>query len=284
LLNVFEKTLKHRVKLIRDDSIKNGNPTIYVATHIMYDDITAICYCLKENAYVLFGHRKALWKTSKLDYMGLFLNGRIFVDRNDKADRAQSKLDMAKVLRNGGNILAFPEGTWNFSPNLLVLPVNWGILDSARLADRSINIVPIAFDLVANEYCVIIGKGYEVLAQSNYSKGAFMEMLRDDMATLMWELIEMTPPINRLSLPEKYWIEYTNRQCATIKMRDQHKEDLLTYRPKEVLGLGELLAEMHGIEYKSMAADYETHRRIERLIDGWTSRLGSAERKKDSVC
>ena len=262
--------MPYRVRLVRDDSTSNGNPTIYAATHVTYDDITAICFCLKENAHVLFGHKKALWKTSKRDYFGLFLNGRIFVNRYCKIDRAHSKIDMAKVLRHGGNILAFPEGTWNFSPNQLVLPLNWGILDSAKLADRDVNIVPIAFDLVGDEYCVAIGKSFEVTATSSYSKSALMEALRDAMATLMWELIEMKPPISRVSLHDDFWVEYTQKHCAEIKMRDQHKEDLLTYRLKGEVSLGEVLADMHGIEYKSMAADYEQHKRVQSLIDNWT--------------
>ena len=98
LLNIFEKTLKRHVKLIRDDSKSNGNPTIYVATHVIYDDIAAICHCLKENAYVLFGQEKELKKTSLLDYFGLFLNGRVLVKRYDKKDRARSKADMASFL------------------------------------------------------------------------------------------------------------------------------------------------------------------------------------------
>lgn len=202
LMYVFEKMLKHRVKLICDESVQNGNPTIYVATHVIYDNIASICYCLKENAYVLFGQEKELKKTSLIDYFGLFFNGRIFVRRYDKIDRARSKVDMAKVLRNGGNILAFCEGTWNFSPNQLVLPLSWGVLDAVKLADVDINVVPIAFDVVEDKYCVIIGKNLEKCPNTAFSKSDFMWTLRDEIASLVWELIEMKPTVNRNTLPE----------------------------------------------------------------------------------
>ena len=52
-----------------------------------------------------------------------WLNGFIYVNRCDKRSREDSVKKMKRILNKGSSILIFPEGGWNNTENLLVLPL-----------------------------------------------------------------------------------------------------------------------------------------------------------------
>lgn len=266
LTAIFKVSLTHKVKLIRDDFQPNGRPVIYAATHVFVDDIAAVCCCLQECAFLLFGTDGLNNSLSFTDSLALYLNGVIKVDRNDKQDRAESVNKMVSVLKKKGNILIFPESAWNLSPNLLVQKLHWGILGVAERADA--NIVPVAVDLVNEEYCVIIGKCFE--CSELPGKQEAISVLRDMMAALVWELIGMKHTVQRKTLTDTYWLEHINKQFAHMPTEYRAIENNALFHPKNEISLGELLADLHGIEYKNMAVDYETRQKIERLIENWT--------------
>ena len=261
---VFGKSLKHKVRLLRNDAESNGAPTIYAATHVFYDDIPAILYCLYKSAFLLLaveGHENAI---KAFDKCGLFLNGVIELDRSDKSSREKAANTMIEILRNSGDILIFPEGHWNLSPNLLVKPLSWGVI---KIAEQTrANIVPIAIDLVKDEYCVLIGKCFEYACYSDKAEAA--KALRDEMATLMWELYEMKPMLSRAGVSEKYWVDYIQNELSRAP-HNQELDERLSFRQKGEVSLGEVLADMHGLDYKSIAVDYEQHQRIMYLVDKW---------------
>jgi len=148
----------------------------------------------------------------------------------------------------------------------------WGLLDAAKEANA--NIVPVAIQLVGDTYGCIIGERF---THENFpSKAEQIDALRNEMATLAWELIEMSPPLKREDISDDYWLarvqDSVDRTRFITTAADIAEEESYTFRPPGEISLGELLAEMHGIEYRSMGANYATHRQIERLIDGWTKR------------
>ena len=187
------------------------------------------------------------------------LNEMIKKSRNESAEKIIS------VLNKNGDVLIFPEGTWNFTPNLPVQRLNWGIINIAGHAD--VDIVPVAVDLIDKAYCVIIGESFKLSHYANVYDAVIG--LRDAMTALTWELMCMKPTTKRCDLHDTYWLEYIKTQYARIPNKDQFIEESYVYRPKGEISLGELLADMHGIKYKSMAVDYEQHRRIMRLCDDW---------------
>lgn len=78
-----------------------------------------------------------------------------YLDTNDKEDRKVVKHQMIKDLKNGANIMWFPEGTWNISPNLLVLPMRYGIIEVALEANAPIVPIALEYDL-DNKYTILI--------------------------------------------------------------------------------------------------------------------------------
>ena len=265
LAAIFTLTLRPKVKLLRNDAINNGKPTIYAVTHVFYDDISAVCCCLRQSAYVLLGVEGGDNIPTMTDRLALTLNGVIVVDRRYKKSRANSANEMISVLNNKGNVLIFPEGAWNLSPNLLAQKLNWNLLKIAMQTNS--NIIPVAVDIVENSYCVIIGDCFEYPDYTDHTEA--ITALRDALATLVWELICMKPPLKKCGLSDFYWLNHIHAQSSKMPQQDQTKEESYVYRPKGEISLGELLADMHGIEYKSMAADYEQHKKIMSLCDNW---------------
>ena len=217
LTSIARLVLKHKVRLVRNDYLFNGKPIIYTITHVFKDDIASILCCLQNNAYVLVGN--AVRKS--FDGFVIWLNGVILVDRSDKASRAIAKEKMVAYLRQGDDVLIAPEATHNFTPNLLVMKLWWGLLDVARIADA--NIVPVAVDLVNDEYCVIIGESFHYIQYSDKTEA--IESLREVMATMIWELYEMKPKAKRADVSEEQFSAYINGELARMPYSDLEYEN-----------------------------------------------------------
>ena len=249
---------------MKNSFMYNGKPTVFAFTHVFKDDLASVLYCLRHSAHALAAYHRRVSRS--VDGVGIRLNGVIWVDNCIKTSRAESLEKMKAVLRCGGDVLIAPEAVWNLSPNLIVQKIWWGLLDAATSTDA--NIVPIAVDLVNNNYYVSIGKLFDYAKYSD--KGEAVVALRDVMATMAWKLIEMKPLNKRAEITEESWVNFCQSELARVPFLDMATEESFLYRPKGEISLGEVLADMHGIEYKSMAADYEQYKRVERLIDNWT--------------
>lgn len=172
---------KNQLTLIQDLS----GPIIFAPTHCGKLDIQVLTevlwrfhwYLLSGDPYDLPGTVEGYW---------LKFNGVIYVDRDDKKSRNSAKQKMISLLKSGKNIMLYPEGTWNFSPNKLVLPLFRGIVDVAKAADATI--VPFAMDIddITNTYNVIIGNPITPLDKSLET----LDVLRNAMANLKWNIIE----------------------------------------------------------------------------------------------
>ena len=265
LTAIFSLSLPRKVRLLRNEFVPNDKPTIFVATHIFYDDIAAVLCCLRSAAYLLIGVESDDNLPPLKERVVARLNGVIGVERNNKQSRTEAFYEMVEVLNRRGDILVFPEAAWNFLPNAVVAKINWGAIRVAQ--HTGANIVPVAVNIIGNDYGVIIGSRFEYYNHTN-PKDA-IDALRDKMATLAWELISLNPLARRENLTYEYWLSHIREQYTKIPRKDQSKEESFMHRLKDEVSLGEVLADLHGIEYKSMAVDYEQYKRIERLIDGW---------------
>ena len=262
-MGIFKFSLKHKIKLHRNSFKPNGKPTVFAMTHVFKDDIASVLYCLRNSAHALGAYHEGLTKT--IDGVGVFLNGVIWIDRSDKTSRTESMEKVKTVLSRGGDILIAPEAAWNLSPNVIVQKLWWGLIEAA--ASTGANIVPVAVDIVGDYYSVIIGENF---IPSQYpDKATAIAELRNALATMAWELIELKPKSKRAEMTDDYWVDFTQSELARVPFMDMATEESFMYRPKGEISLGELLADMHGIEHRSMAVDYEQHRRIMRLCDDW---------------
>lgn len=183
---------KQKIKIINKplmDAIKDiSGPVIFAPTHCGKYDIQVM-------TEVLWRFRWSLLSGDPYDLPGtvegywLKFNGVIYVDRDNKEHRNKAKEEMIELLKKGENIMLYPEGTWNFSPNQLVLPLFRGVADMA--VETKATIVPFGLEIddKTNTYYVMVGE----LIMPTAEPLMVLEVLRDQMATLKWYLIENLP-------------------------------------------------------------------------------------------
>lgn len=119
-----------RYEIIYDKRKKTDRPIIFAATHVGKFDIEIITEAIKDHYYLLSGDYEHLQGT--VDAPFLNANGVVYFNEKVRSDRRDALNKMNMLLQEGANLLYFPEGTWNLSPNLPVLPCYWGIIEVAK--------------------------------------------------------------------------------------------------------------------------------------------------------
>ena len=167
-------------KAIKDE------PKIFACTHIGGNDIQRTLQIIKEPAYLMLGDPGILYR--KLIYQGLKLNGVIPLETKNKVDRKVAYNRSIELLNNGGNLLIYPEGAWNVSPNELVMKTFVGTVRMAR--ETGVQIVPIAVEQYGKNFYFNIGKNYGIAKNSNKTEKELNNELRDKLVTLKWHILE----------------------------------------------------------------------------------------------
>lgn len=188
---------RQKITILADQRIPTDRPIVYAATHIGWDDIEMILSAIGDHAYLFWGDPKESYKT--MDGFLLDLNGIIVCETGDKLDRYIGKETCVKWLARGGNLLIFPEGAWNVTECLPVMPLFGG---TAEMAIRTASdIVPVAIERFGNDYTINIGKNIPASGLELEQKQQLTDRLRDAMATLKWEIWASQPQAKRNDIP-----------------------------------------------------------------------------------
>lgn len=177
----MSKKYIHNELVINNKSPYEG-PAIYAVNHTNVSDTPVVFYTLNKQTYILAGT-----KSQKLiDSIGFNLNGVIWVDRHSAKSKNKSKDKIYKILKSGGSVMWFPEGTWNLTENLLMLPMRYGIVKMA--AKANVPIIPISIHYSSNKIYSSVGELFVV----NEKEDAITAItrLRDAMATMKYEQME----------------------------------------------------------------------------------------------
>lgn len=222
---------KYKMKVVECKNVTDDRPVIFSATHGFRDDILFTVRAIKAHGYVLFGNLHQFFRS--YEGIAIWLNGVVLVDRTDKRSRQASKEKMKWVLRSGGNLIFYPEGTWNKSENLLVLQLFGGIYDIAK--ETGAVVVPVATHLEGKYVYASVGEALDIAA---FEKADGLTVLRDEMATLKWELMERYSNVTRKELlkektPEEYWHDYIEHLISEVEFYDRDVEDNAHFRSKE---------------------------------------------------
>lgn len=178
--------------VLYDKRKKTTEPIIFAITHIGKFDIEVSTETVKEHYYLLSGDYENMKGTVEEIFLGL--NGVVYIREDDKEDRALSKEKMINVLRQGGNMMYFPEGNWNLTPNLPVLPLPFGVIDVAMRANATI--IPIGIEQYGKDFYIAVGENFDV---DKYDKDnvegkiTAINDLRDHLATLKWDIWSSNP-------------------------------------------------------------------------------------------
>lgn len=215
---------------------------IYAVTHILKEDIEISAEVIKMPFYLLTDDFERTHGT--LGGCFIELNGVVYVDKSDKADMTKSKETCINLLQNGANIMWFPEGVWNLSPNLPVLPLPFGIIKAAIRANAII--LPLAIEQYGRKFIVNMGQeidycniGSELENDMDFKIMAINE-LRDVFATLKWEIWGSQPMARRMEIAPCFW----DRHVEEILNHWQHYalEEVLAcvYKPKGIVNAEEV--------------------------------------------
>ena len=128
----------------------------------------------------------------------------------------------------------FPEGTWNLSPNLPMLPCYWGIVDVAKKSNAII--IPVAADQYGKHFKINIGKNIDMNQYGNSisEKSMAIRDLRDILATLKWEIWESYPVLERSKMTGLEWEEYISARIKEWPYFSEEYIDGLIYKPKDI--------------------------------------------------
>lgn len=210
---------------IENAELVPDEPVIFATTHQNFLDHFNLILALPKNGYILNNVNISL-----ISKILLNLNGVIFVDRNDPASRYNSKVSMMNLISKGKSVVVFPEGTYNASPNKLVLPIHSGVIDIAR--KMQVPIVPFAqeYEYDTNgkkakvKSCAIrFGRPITVDYDDNTREKT--EELRDELATLRFEMISKKGVFKRQDLSSDEYRKQLESQLATIESQGMTYEE-----------------------------------------------------------
>ncbi len=213
--------------------LDDNKPYIFVSTHYFVEDAIANLSSIDRNAYALFGTTDQL-EVNKEVYFA-WLNGFIYVDRLNEESRKSALLKMERILKNGSSVLIYPEGGFNNTDNLLCLK----LFASPYYLSLMTNclVVPITPFLVDQNIYIRVG---EPLDLTIYEKKEGLSILRDILATQIYEMIETyTPLTSRKALGKDPKLDYMEQRrqeyLKTNWTKDIWEEELTRYYDQDDL-------------------------------------------------
>lgn len=217
---------RQKITVLTDRRIPTARPIVYAATHIGWEDIEMLLSTIGDHAYLFWGDAKGSYKT--MDGFLLDLNGIIVCETGDKMDRYIGKETCVKWLAQGGNLLIFPEGAWNVTESLPVMPLFNG---AAEMAIRSgTEIIPVAIERYGQNYTINIGQNIPVTNLELAQKHQLTETLRDAIASLKWEIWESQPHIKQSDIPSDYRL----RELQELQQQQEQMHGVYTVQDIEI--------------------------------------------------
>lgn len=200
LITIDRLLQKDELVVISDKHVKSNKPIVYACTHIGGDDIQRTFEAIKDHAYLFLGDPEGIYQ----DFTGVILNlnGAICLETSNKKDRHIAKERSIELLKKGGSLLIYPEGAWNITDNLPVMKLYSGAVKMAL--ETGADIVPIAIEQYENRFFVNIGENIKMEDNIDLSITNLNLKLRDELATLKWEIWEKNGLHKRSSVPENF--------------------------------------------------------------------------------
>lgn len=246
---ILEKSTKGKIVLESYPNLEKDEAYIFSSTHFHCEDIISNLAVLDRNAYALMGTTDQI-EHNPLMY-GAWLNGFIYVDRWNKQSRKEAIPKMERVLKAGNSVLIWPEGSLNNTENLLIQKLFGGPYYLAKSTGKKV--VPISNYLESETNTIYIRVG-EPLDLTRYDKEEALDILRDAMASMMFEQIkERSVPIKRSELTGDHHLahledrrqEYLKNKWTSV---DKILEELVVYKDKNITTYEEILRSLENIE------------------------------------
>ena len=215
-------------------------PVIWCANHSFKDDILATVLACR-HAYILFGSLPAYFNT--FDGISAFINGVIMCNRKLAASRRSSTENARRVLEMGADLMLFPEGVWNKTPEKLLLDFWPGVYKIAK--ETGCKVIPVIHYLANPHEKAKDNVIHTVIADpisiEGLSEVEGLELLRDTMATWYYRLMERYGRSTRHEILSGYdsaddaWESYISMHTGAIKYYDLEIELTADFRPRSIV-------------------------------------------------
>lgn len=196
---LLKLAVKEKVYVTHKARLKKDETYIFACSHSFGNDVVSIEAYLDRNAYILNGSTHQT-RYNPLAY-AFWVNGMVYVNRMNQESRNSAVDKMLRVLKHGYSILLFPEGGYNNTENLLIMPLFNGPYLLSQ--ETHIKVVPVICfqDIWADSIYINIGEPMELW---KYEKHEGAVALRDRLATMLWDILtERTQPIKRSELDDR---------------------------------------------------------------------------------
>lgn len=243
------KKNKNNIIVERYPELNPDEPYIFVCNHTCPEDIETVLNVLDRNAYLILGSIESLQYNPEM-YLS-WLNGMVPFDIMDKKQRKEVLIKMRRVLKSN-SILIFPEGSHNYSPNMLINNLFDGPVNLALQTNRKIVIVTLIKDMENNTSYIDVGNPIDIKEldinmdgeystdeeiEKHYVKGA-TSIIRDKMATSVYHIISRHfKPLSRgkyNDIEEELRMEKIKYAFKKLKWdRDVFDAEYLTKETKE---------------------------------------------------
>lgn len=213
----------YKLHILDDKSEKTKNPIIFASSHCHPEDPAIAFEVIKKHAYLFLGDPEDVYQ--KIEGLLLDLNGVIYLETRVKEEYIQELLNLGlitieeideikklikqdrkiayaraiEVLKNKTNLLIFPEGAVNLTPNLPVMGLYPGTVKMAL--ETGAEIIPIALERYGKHIYANVGENIKVTDRGEISIQYYNEKLRDAIATLKWQIWEYQGITSRELLP-----------------------------------------------------------------------------------
>lgn len=201
-------------------------PVIWCPNHGFKDDVAASIGTARP-AYILFGNFPIFFNT--FDGVGAYINGVALCNRKVKASKLASMEASKRLLNMGMDMLVFPEGVWNKTPDKLMLDFWPGAYRLAK--ETGCKIIPVIHYL-ADPHKKYTGNVIHTVIADPISMDGLDEkegcsLLRDTMATWYFMMMEKYGQTTREELLDGFdiaddaWESYIAMHTGCVKYYDK---------------------------------------------------------------
>lgn len=227
---ILKLCTKRKIVIEKFPSLSKKEVYIFCCNHSFDEDIISALASVDRNVYMVHG------TTHQMEHNPIFyamwLNGMIYLDRMNKESRKSCLDKMKRILESGTSVILFPEGGYNNTENQLIQP----LFASPYILSRElgVKVVPVTIfnDIGTDEIYV---RASEPLNLGKYEKQEALSLLRDEMSTGVWNMLEEhVPSVKRADLSKDAradWLEVRKQVYDCQKWYWDVWEEEVTYYP-----------------------------------------------------
>lgn len=266
VLKIVRKAAGQTIEVISTEHPVTDRPIIYAVSHIGKFDFERVNEIIPNHFWVAAADYKSMY--GNINGIFMYATGVVWINEKSKQDRTNSKQIMTSILRQGDNILIFPEGAWNLSENEIIRDTSFGAVHCALEANAVI--IPIAIEQYNKRFVINVGDifdpmtiarkyikiKYSALSENKKEeKGTNAQIrteanriLRDTMATLKYEIWEREGLTKRIDIPKNFWecfIQERVNEWPAYDMEGQIDNGCFPKEKKEWIRVQQVMAKLN---------------------------------------